>query len=85
MSLTGADLSMLAAFRRTQRARLEARGRWCRAKALEPGECPDKWLTRAIEAEECARIIADLNPDYVAPAKPDMKAAKASRGDGGRG
>lgn len=79
MNLTGEHLSILAAFRATQRDRLVARGKWCRAKALEPGQFPDKWLTRAEEAEECARIVADLSPSYVAPPSPDMKAARASR------
>lgn len=82
--MTGEDASLLSAFRETQARRLLARGRFCRAKALEPGECPDKWLTRAVEAEACAGIVADLSPSYVAPAEPDMRAARASRGEGRR-
>lgn len=76
--MTSEELSLVKAFQATQASRLVARGKWCRAKALEPGQFPEKWLTRAEEAEECARIVADLSPSYVAPAEPDMRAARAS-------
>ena len=84
MNLTGEQLSLIAAFRATQAERLRARGRFLRAKALEPKEFPEKLLTRAEEAEECARIIADLAHGYVAPDVPDMRVARASRSEGKR-
>lgn len=64
-------------------SRLRVRGKFHRAKALEPGQFPEKWLTRAEEAESCAEIAANLMPTYAPPEEPDMRAARASRKAGG--
>lgn len=63
--------------------RLRLRGQFAREKALEPGEFPEKWLTRAEEAEACAQIALHLSPTYAPPESPDMKRARASRKAGG--
>lgn len=59
--------------------RLRVRGKFWREKALEPGQFPEKCLTCADEAEQCAEIAANLMPTYAPPAEPDMRAARASR------
>lgn len=61
-------------------ARLRARGRFWRAKALDLGSHPDTCLTRAEEAEACAEVAGHLAPSYAAPAEPDMASARKSRG-----
>jgi len=63
--------------------RLRARERFHRAKALEAGQFPEKWLTRADECRECAEIAAHLSPEYSPPSEPDMRLARASRKAGG--
>jgi len=77
MTMSGEDLSLLAAFRAAQAKRLRLRAEYWRRKASDGNA--DAFNLRADEADRCADIIEGLKVEYAGPDEPDMKLAKGAK------